>query len=74
MAPASPWYVIPADRKWFERLGGAAVILQALVEIDPHFPVVDERQRAALREIRTALEAEAPKCAPPDPFEPRARD
>ncbi len=70
----APWHVIPADRKWFERLGGAAVILHALVEIDPRFPVVEEKQRAALREVKAALEAEAPKGAPPDPSDPQARN
>ncbi len=68
----APWYVIPADRKWFERLAGAAVILQALVELDPQFPVVDEEQRAALRQVKSALEAEAPEGSAPDPFESQA--
>jgi PPK2 family polyphosphate:nucleotide phosphotransferase len=68
----APWHVIPADRKWFERLSGAAVILQALVDIDPQFPAVDEEQLAALSEVKAALEAEAPKGAPPDPSEPEA--
>jgi PPK2 family polyphosphate:nucleotide phosphotransferase len=70
----APWYMIPADRKWFERLGGAAVILHALVEIDPRFPVLDEKQRAALGEVKAALEAEAPKRPLPDPEDPRARE
>jgi PPK2 family polyphosphate:nucleotide phosphotransferase len=65
----APWYVIPADRKWFARIGAAAVIVQALMEIDPQFPAVDDEQRKALLEVKAQLEAEAPKGAAPDPFE-----
>ena len=36
----APWYVIPADRKWFGRIGAAAVLVHALMEIDPRFPAV----------------------------------
>jgi PPK2 family polyphosphate:nucleotide phosphotransferase len=65
----APWYVIPADRKWFARVAAAMVVVRTLVEIDPRFPVVSERQREALRAARAALEAEAPTGAPADPFE-----
>jgi PPK2 family polyphosphate:nucleotide phosphotransferase len=34
----APWYVIPADHKWFTRLATAAVLIGALAEIDPHYP------------------------------------
>ena len=34
----APWYVIPADRKWFARLGAAAVLTHTLMEMDPRFP------------------------------------
>ena len=36
----APWYVIPADRKWFARIGAGAVLVHALMEIDPRFPKV----------------------------------
>ena len=36
--PWAPWHVIPADRKWFMRLSAAAVILDALMELDPTWP------------------------------------
>ncbi len=65
----APWHVIPADRKWFARLAGGAVILQALMQIDPRFPVVDRQRREALAEAKAALEAQAPEGAMPDPFE-----
>jgi PPK2 family polyphosphate:nucleotide phosphotransferase len=56
----APWYVIPADHKWFARLGAAAVLLRALMEIDPHFPVLGMREQEELRAARAALEAQAP--------------
>ncbi len=67
--PWAPWYVIPADRKWFARLGAGAVLVHTLMEIDPRFPVVTEEQRGALRDVKQQLEAQAPKGAAPDPFE-----
>jgi PPK2 family polyphosphate:nucleotide phosphotransferase len=71
--PWAPWYVIPADRKWFSRLGAAAVLVHALMELDPQFPVVDAEQRGALGEIKLELEAQAPKGAAADPFEAKRR-
>ena len=64
----APWYVIPADRKWFERLAVGMVLAQALIDIDPHFPKVTKQQREALLEVKQALEAQAPEGAAPDPF------
>ncbi len=65
----APWYVIPADRKWFARIGAGAVLVQALMEINPRFPSVTEHQRDALREVKQTLQAQAPKGVGPDPFE-----
>jgi PPK2 family polyphosphate:nucleotide phosphotransferase len=59
----APWYVIPADRKWLERIAAAAVLVNALMEIDPHYPTVGEQQRRELLEGKAALEAEAPEPA-----------
>jgi len=70
----APWYVIPADRKWFGRLGAGAVLVHALMEIDPRFPTVSKQQREALLEVKEALEAQAPKGAAADPFEQQERD
>jgi PPK2 family polyphosphate:nucleotide phosphotransferase len=64
----APWYVIPADRKWFARIGAGAVLVQALMDIDPRFPAVTREQREGLAQARRALEAEAPKGAALDPF------
>jgi len=65
----APWHVIPADRKWFARIGTASVLVHTLMEIDPRFPRVTKQQRQALREVRETLEAQAPKGAAADPFE-----
>ena len=70
----APWYVIPADRKWFGRIGAAAVLVHTLMEIDPQYPPVGKRQRQALLEVKETLEAQAPKHAAPDPFEQQQRD
>ena len=65
----APWHVIPADRKWFARIAVGSVLVHALMEIDPQFPRVSERQHDHLLEVKAQLEAEAPKGAAPDPFE-----
>ena len=68
----APWYVIPADRKWFARVAAAAVIANALIEIDPRYPTLDEDARRDLQEAKRRLEADAPDGAAPDPFEAAA--
>jgi PPK2 family polyphosphate:nucleotide phosphotransferase len=57
----APWYVIPADRKWFARLGVATVLVHALMEIDPRYPTVTAEHRQELLEVRGRLEEQAPK-------------
>src|SRR4029077_8822011 len=66
--PWAPWYVIPADRKWFARVCAAAVIAAALIDIDPQYPSITEQTRRDLLEVKKELEAQAPKGAPADPF------
>ena len=64
---AAPWHVIPADHKWFARIAAAAIIANALIEMDPHYPVLDDEARAALVTARAELVAEDPSTAPPAP-------
>jgi PPK2 family polyphosphate:nucleotide phosphotransferase len=64
----APWYVVPADRKWFARICVSAILAHTLVAIDPQFPTVDPDKRRDLDAARSLLEAEAPKGAEPDPF------
>jgi PPK2 family polyphosphate:nucleotide phosphotransferase len=54
---AAPWYVVPADHKWFTRVIVAEVLVATLMDIDPQYPVVSKAQRAELVEAREALEA-----------------
>jgi PPK2 family polyphosphate:nucleotide phosphotransferase len=55
---AAPWYVVPADHKWFTRLVVAAAIVETLEGLDLRFPEVSKAQRAALETARETLEAE----------------
>ena len=64
----APWYVIPADHKWFARVCVSAVLAHTLIGIDPRYPVVDAGKRKDLAEARALLEAEAPRGAAADPF------
>ena len=54
----APWFVIPADRKWFTRLVVSAVIIDAIQSLDPRFPEVDPDVRAEFKRLSAALEAE----------------
>jgi PPK2 family polyphosphate:nucleotide phosphotransferase len=54
----APWYVIPADHKWFARIAAGAVLVQALVDIDPQFPVSNDEELRALRAARAQLESD----------------
>jgi polyphosphate kinase 2 (PPK2 family) len=53
--PWAPWYVVPADNKWFTRLVVAAAVVDALDGLDLHYPEVDERKREDLRLAHRAL-------------------
>ncbi|HTO07044.1 MAG TPA: PPK2 family polyphosphate kinase [Myxococcota bacterium] len=54
--PHAPWYVVPADHKWFARLVVSQVLVATLRELDPQYPEVDAPRRRQLARIRTALE------------------
>jgi PPK2 family polyphosphate:nucleotide phosphotransferase len=59
----APWYVVPADHKWFARICVGALLVHALEAIDPRFPGVTRAQRQEEREARAWLLAEAPHDA-----------
>jgi PPK2 family polyphosphate:nucleotide phosphotransferase len=63
----APWYVIPADHKWFARIAAGAVLVRTLMEIDPQYPTVDPQKLRALKEAGAELEAQAPGGTAPDP-------
>jgi PPK2 family polyphosphate:nucleotide phosphotransferase len=55
--PEAPWYVVPADHKWFARLVVAAAMVEALERLDPAYPRVSRAQLKEMRCIRKALAA-----------------
>lgn len=54
----APWYVIPADRKWFTRLAVSEIIVKKLESMDLHYPVVTEDHEQELKEAKQMLESE----------------
>jgi hypothetical protein len=52
---AAPWYVVPADQKWFSRLVVAAAIVERLEAIDPKFPELDQAELRDIAALRAAL-------------------
>jgi PPK2 family polyphosphate:nucleotide phosphotransferase len=55
----APWYVVPADNRWFTRLVVAAAIVEAVEALDLAYPKVSVEQKKELAVLRTALEREA---------------
>jgi PPK2 family polyphosphate:nucleotide phosphotransferase len=55
---AAPWYIVPADHKWFMRIAASAIIVDALVGIDPQWPKMDPAALADLMKAREELMAE----------------
>jgi len=51
----APWYVVPADNKWFTRIVVASVVVDTLASMDLHFPKVDAAKRKELAKVREAL-------------------
>jgi hypothetical protein len=54
----APWYVVPADRKWFARICVSAIVAKTLMDIDPQFPVLDQAAKDDLAAVRDQLLAE----------------
>jgi PPK2 family polyphosphate:nucleotide phosphotransferase len=57
--PHAPWYVVPADHKWFTRLVVAAVVVEALEGLKLAFPAVDDDKEKELARARSLLADEA---------------
>jgi PPK2 family polyphosphate:nucleotide phosphotransferase len=55
----APWYVVPADNKWFTRIAVAAAIVEALDRLQLTYPSVRGKARRDLKEARKALLSEA---------------
>jgi PPK2 family polyphosphate:nucleotide phosphotransferase len=54
----APWYIIPADDKWYARLAIAAIIYKEFERLDLSYPIVSETQKAELQKARIVLMAE----------------
>ena len=54
----APWYVVPADHKWFSRLATAAVLVTALDAINPRYPAPDPAVAGQMAQVREELAAE----------------
>jgi PPK2 family polyphosphate:nucleotide phosphotransferase len=54
----SPWYVVPADNKWFTRVVVAAAVIDALSSLDLAYPKVSEAKKKELAEARKLLIAD----------------
>ncbi|HYC85973.1 MAG TPA: polyphosphate kinase 2 family protein [Chryseosolibacter sp.] len=54
----APWFIVPANDKWFTRLVIASVIYRQFLKLDLQYPVVSAKQKAALEEARSILTSE----------------
>jgi len=56
--PENPWYVIPADKKWFTRIAISEIILNTIEELKLKYPVLPKVEKDKLQEIKAILEKE----------------
>ena len=59
--PHAPWFVVPADNKWFTRLVISSAIVEAMDALDLHFPKVEADALQDMQKARAALAEELPK-------------
>jgi PPK2 family polyphosphate:nucleotide phosphotransferase len=60
----APWYVVPADHKWFARIVTAAIVAEKLIEMNPQYPAVTDAIKAEIEEARRILESESDAAKP----------
>jgi hypothetical protein len=53
--PWAPWYIVPADNKWFMRLAVADIIRHRLKKLDLRYPVVTDAHKKELTQARRLL-------------------
>jgi PPK2 family polyphosphate:nucleotide phosphotransferase len=53
--PDAPWYVVPADNKWFTRLVVAAAVVKTMDDLDLQYPRIGKRERGELAAAKAAL-------------------
>jgi polyphosphate kinase 2 (PPK2 family) len=57
--PHAPWFVVPADNKWFTRLVVAGAIVEAVESLNLHYPKIGAEKKKELAVARAELAAEA---------------
>lgn len=57
----APWYVVPADHKWYMRMVVSEIILDTLQKMDPHYPVVTKERLEEFEGYRQKLQEELGK-------------
>ena len=55
--PRAPWYIVPADNKWFTRLVVARIAIETLESLDLSVPALSRRQQMALHDAKRRLRA-----------------
>ncbi len=56
--PENPWYIIPADKKWFTRIAISEIIMQTIKELKLKYPVLPKSEKDQLKNIKRLLENE----------------
>jgi polyphosphate kinase 2 (PPK2 family) len=51
----NPWYVVPADKKWYTRAVISSILLSVMRSINPQYPAVTKAQEEALAESKRKL-------------------
>jgi PPK2 family polyphosphate:nucleotide phosphotransferase len=54
----APWYIVPADKKWFTRTAVSEIIVKKLESLNLKYPTISEAQRAELLKAKEILESE----------------
>lgn len=56
--PEAPWYVLPADTKWYTRYLMSEILVRTLEEMNPEYPPMDPQEAARLPQVMAALDGE----------------
>jgi PPK2 family polyphosphate:nucleotide phosphotransferase len=54
----SPWYVIPADKKWFTRIAISSIVLDTMMKLKLRYPVLPKEEKEKLEDVKRALLAQ----------------
>ncbi|MEF9476469.1 hypothetical protein OWR28_00670 [Chryseobacterium sp. 1B4] len=54
----APWYVLPADNKWFARVAAIQIIIDTLEKMNLKYPTLSDKDRQALQDSKKQLENE----------------